>query len=401
MKKYSLLFADPDANIHDGHRRMIRALKPDWETAFALTAREAMSKIRMLRPDVIIAELGMYLEDRSELIRSVQEVYPDIIRIVLSAEPDGHSEAVLRATQTAHRFLAKPFRGEMLIEQIEKATRLRRLLKNRELLEIIGGIPYLPSLPSLYHELVSAIESPLISLSEIGEIIARDVSMTTRVLHLVNSAFFGLPRQVTSPQNAVVLLGINVIKSLVCYVKLFFAAPDSIMPGLSLDRLWAHSSMVARLSKEIASDLRAGAKEQEEAFLAGMLHDIGKLLLLDHPRYFQRILNQLIDSDEKPFSEMEYQCFGISHAETGAYLLGLWGLPDSVVEAVACHHRPEQLDFNNSRVLVSVYFANSLLCLADNEPVNINENLIKQPNVKQMFELWKKKALTFVEESKK
>ncbi len=401
MQKFSLLFADPDKNVHDGHRRMLKALKPDWNISFALSAREAMTKLRQLHPDVIIAELDMQLEDGSDLIRSVQQIYPEVIRIVLSAEPDGQSEAVLKATQSAHRFLAKPFRGELLIEQIEKAARLRKLLKNHELKEIIGGIPYLPSLPSLYHELVAAIESPLISLEEIGDIIARDVSMTSRVLHLVNSAFFGLPREVTSPQTAVVLLGINVIKSLVCYVKLFFAAPDNIYPGLSLDQLWVHSSMTARLSREIASDLKASGREKEEAFLAGMLHDVGKLLLLEHPGYFYKVLGKIDNNCERAFSEAEYQCFSTSHAEVGAYLLGLWGLPDSVVEAVACHHRPEQLEFTNGKVLVSTYLANLFLCMANHEPVTLNEKICGDDQVKKGFAAWQKKAENLLQEVNK
>lgn len=401
MRKYNLLFADQDKNVHDGHRRMIKALKPEWSVAFAQSGREAMTKIRKLRPDVIISELDMQLEDGSDLIRSVQQIYPEVIRIVLSAEPDGQSEAVLKATQSAHRFLAKPFRGEMLIEQIEKAANLRRLLNNRELLEIIGGIPYLPSLPNLYHELVAAIESPLISLEEIGDIIARDVSMTTRVLHLVNSAFFGLPREVANPQTAVIMLGINVIKSLVCYVKLFFAAPDNIHPGLSLDQLWAHSSLTARLSKEIALDLKATTRAQEEAFLAGMLHDIGKLLLIEHPRYYYQVLSKIGNLNEKAFSEAEYQSFGTSHAEIGAYLLGLWGLPDSVVEAVACHHRPDQLQIENSTVLIATYLANMFLCIANNQPVATSAAICNASEISSMCKTWQKKAVTLLEESRK
>ncbi len=399
MKPYSILFADSDKRVHDGHRRMLKALKPEWSVLYATTGREAMSKITMYRPDVVVSELDMTLEDGSDLLKAVQLAYPEIIRIVLSSEPDGESEVVLRATQSAHRFLAKPCRGEQMIEQIEKAGSLRKLLNSRELLEIIGGIPYLPSLPDLYHELVSAVESPLISLSEIGEIIARDVSMTSRVLHLVNSAFFGLPRKVSNPQTAVVMLGINVIKSLVCYVKLFFAAPDVILPGLSLDTMWLHSSMTARLSKEIAINFGAPTSVQEDAFLAGMLHDVGKLLLLDHPRYYNRVLLPLSGSSEKEFSEAEYQTFGTSHAEIGAYLLGLWGLPDPVVEAVACHHRPSQLKFERSVVLISTYLANKLLCMAAGETFAVDSAIMNDATVKKLFNEWKTRAETLYRES--
>ncbi|NCB40103.1 MAG: response regulator [Erysipelotrichia bacterium] len=399
MKPYSLLFADSDTNILNGHRRIIKALKPAWSMAFASTGREAMSKINTMRPDVLISELNLTLEDGTDLLKAVQQAYPEIIRIVLSSEPDGESEVILRATQSAHRFLAKPFKGELLVEQIEKAGNLRNLLNSSELLEIIGGIPYLPSLPDLYYELIRAIDEPLISLSEIGDIIARDVSMTGRVLHLVNSAFFGLPRKISNPQTAVVMLGINVIKSLVCYVKLFFAAPDIIMPGLSLDKLWLHSSMTAQLSKEIATNFHAPVNVQEDAFLAGMLHDVGKLLLLEHPRYYDKVLQALSGMDEKDFSEAEYQVYGTSHAEIGAYLLGLWGLPDPVVEAVAYHHRPSRLKFESSIVLISSYLANALLSMADGEKVKIDSVIMQNATVSQLFNEWKKQAESLYRES--
>ena len=384
--------------MHDGHRRMIKVLKPDWIVRFASTAREAMSDIALLRPNVIISELNLTLEDGSDLLKAVQEVYPEIIRIVLSSEPDGQSEMVLRATQSAHRFLAKPFKSELLVEQIEKARNLRKFLSSPELLEIVGGIPYLPSLPNLYHELVRAIESPLISLSEIGDIISRDLSMTSRILHLVNSAFFGLPRKISNPQTAVVMLGINVIKSLVFYVKIFFAAPDVVLPGLSLDSLWEHSSKTARLSKEISANLGANAQVQEDAFLAGMLHDIGKLLLLEHPRYFKKVYIELEKDEKLELSTVEYELFGTSHAEIGAYLLGLWGLPDPVVEAVACHHRPSQLNFENSTVLISTHIANALLCLTNNQTISLDKEVLKIPKVAKLLEEWEKKAETIHQE---
>jgi putative nucleotidyltransferase with HDIG domain len=341
----------------------------------------------------------MTLEDGSDLLKAVQMAYPEIIRIVLSSEPDGESEVVLRATQSAHRFLAKPCQGEVLIGHIEKAGHLRKLLHSKELLEIIGGIPYLPSLPNLYHELVRAIESPTISLSEIGDIIAKDVSMTGRILHLVNSAFFGLPRKVSSPQTAVVMLGLNVIKSLVCYVKLFFAAPDIIMPGLSLEKLWVHSSLTARLSKEIATSLGAPPNVQEDAFLAGMLHDVGKLLLLDHPRYYQKLLQTLSQKNDQPLIETEYELFGTSHAEVGAYLLGLWGLPDPVVEAVACHHRPSLLQFECSPVLMGTCIANALLTSIAEEEARIASDILKNEAIEKMLLQWRKRAETLHKES--
>lgn len=379
---------------------MVHSIKPDWLVEFASSGREAMNKIAISRPNIIISELNLPLEDGTELLKAIQKAYPKMIRIVLSSEPDGQSEEVLRATQYAHRFLAKPFGGELLISEIEKAVKLRKVLNAPNLLEIVSGIPYLPSLPSLYFELVEAIESPYTSLSGIGEIISRDLSMTSRILHLINSAFFGLPRKISNPQTAVVMLGMNVIKSLVFFVKMFFAAPDVVLPGLSLDELWAHSSMTARLSKEIASDFLASDNVKQDSFLSGMLHDVGKILLLEHPAYFHKVLKVIEANNKKDFSDAEYEIFGTSHAEIGAYLLGLWGLPDPVVETVAYHHRPSLMKLDHSVVLISTHLANALLTQAKGEPANFDENIMKNPTVKKYFNSWKNKAEVQYRESK-
>lgn len=393
-----LLFVDPDTNALDAYRRLLKALRPTWSASYAANGREAIQIMRKLKPDAMITELNMRIENDADLLKAVQKFYPDVIRIVLSSESDAQAETILRATQSAHRFLAKPCKGEVLLANIEQAAELRKILNSRELRELISGMPYLPSLPQLYHELISAMESPLVSVADLGEIIARDVSMTTRILHLVNSAFFGLPRQVSNPCEAAVMLGMNVLKSLILYVKLFFAAPDSKFPGFSLDDMWAHSSITARLSREIARDLGGSSRIQEDAFLSGMLHDVGKLLLLEQPKYISNIKWQQSQNGDLSFAEAEYLEFSTSHAEVGGYLLGLWGLPDPVVEAVACHHRPTQISGEISPVLAATYLANILVCQAGGEEIKFDETLLNQGNIKSMLVSWSNQAKRLHEE---
>lgn len=400
MTTYKLLFVDSDSMVLDGHRRLLKALRPKWQAFFASTGREAMRLLMQTRPDVLITELSMPTDNGTDLLKAVQKTLPEVIRIVLSSEPDAQAETILRATQSAHRFLVKPCKGEVLIAHIEQAAELRKILSSYELREIIGGIPYLPSLPLLYHELVAALESPVIAVADIGDIIARDVSMTGRVLHLVNSAFFGLPRQVSNPREAAVMLGINVLKSLVLYVKLFFAAPDSTIPGLSLDELWAHSSMTAKFSRDIAKDFGASARILEDAFLAGMLHDVGKLLLLDQPNYLLRVASvQRIDKVTS-FAEAEYKEFKVSHAELGGYLLGLWGLADPVVEAVACHHRPSLISGEISPVLLSTHLGNFLLRKEAGDECKFDEKLFARPEIIKMLPAWQAQAKRILNEQK-
>ncbi len=400
MIQRKLLFVDPDMNALDAYRRLLKALRPNWLASYAANGREAIQIMRKHKPEVLVTELKMTIENDADLLKAVQKFYPDVIRIVLSSESDAQAETILRATQSAHRFLAKPCKGGVLLAHIEQAAELRKILFSEESRKIIGGIPYLPSLPQLYHELLKAMESPMVSVADLGDIIARDLSMTTRVLHLVNSAFFGLPRQVSNPRDAAVMLGLNVLKSLVLYVKLFFAAPDSKVPGFSLDDMWEHSSLTARLSREIARDLGGNQRIQEDAFLAGMLHDVGKLLLLEHPKYINTVISHLVQNEDTSFAEAEYKEFSTSHAEVGGYLLGLWGLPDSVVEAVACHHRPSQISGETSQVLASTHLANVLLCNQTSNKMKFDENLLNQGKIKSMLPTWTNQASKLNEELK-
>ncbi len=394
-----VLFVDPEPNVLDGHRRMMRSLRPNWVPFYAASGVEATVALQRNGIHAVISEIGVKSQDGSELVAYVQKHWPQIIRIVLSSETDGESQGILRSTQAAHQFLVKPCKGDALLTRIEQAIELRTLLKNPELQKIVTGLPYLPSLPPLYHELIAAIEDPDTSLEAIGDIVAKDVSMTTRVLHLVNSAFFGLPRKITRPQEAAVLLGLNTIKSLVLYVKLFFAAPDSPIPGLSLDDLWAHSSLCATVARDLVKHEGGDRRMQEDAMLAGMLHDLGKLLILDERRYVNAVIQRM--SDGTTFADAEYAEFNTSHAEIGAYLLGLWGLPDVIVQAVACHQRPQLLTQTEFSPVTAVHVANAVLNAKGNEAPAVDAEYLSRIGAGRKLAQWQQVAKTTIERVKR
>lgn len=359
LAKPSVLFADRDQKVLDGLEHLILDRRLDWITYYVKTPQEALESIVNYPPDVVIADLSLPLIYGEMLLKILQRAHPEIIRIVLSTEADSESDLFLQSTQSAQQFLIKPCNIEELKAAVTHALDLRHLLRQPRLVRIIGGIPNLPSLPPLYNDLVRELESDASSLDRIGDIISKDLSMTARLLHLVNSSFFGLPRKITSPKEAAALLGTNMLKSLVLYVKLFYAAPESPIPGLSLDDIWAHSSLTSALSREIVRAERGTQHMLEEAMLAGMMHDFGKLLIMDADSYIRPILRRFREGEE--FTKAEYAEYATSHAEIGAYLLGLWGFPDAVVEAVACHHRPSQLHQSDFSLVTAVHVANAVL----------------------------------------
>jgi HD-like signal output (HDOD) protein len=194
----------------------------------------------------------------------------------------------------------------------------------------------LPSVPVLYNLIVSEMQSEEPSIKKVGHLISQDVSMSAKILQLVNSSFFALPIKITDPQQAAVFVGMESLKSLVLSLHVFSSiSKDAELCGFSLLKMWRHSLRTGRLAADIARAEKADRKVVEEAMIAGMLHDRGKLILLKVPRKYNKVM-ALTETTGCSFAEAEYTVIG-------AYLLGLWGIPRNVVEVVAFHHRPSRL----------------------------------------------------------
>jgi HD-like signal output (HDOD) protein len=218
-----------------------------------------------------------------------------------------------------------------------------------------------PSIPSLYAEIVEKLQDPEVGADEIGEILLKDLAMTAKILKLVNSAFFGLGREISNPADAVTYLGMDTIKCLVLSIYAFSQFNNAKLGAFSIDALWKHSQRTAGVAREIARLEDADLKVMDEAFVAGLLHDIGKLVLASN---FPAEYDQVIEASggrTLALLEAEQKAFGANHAEIGGYLLGLWGLPVPVVEAIALHHHPVTCPCSVFGPLTAVHAANGLV----------------------------------------
>jgi putative nucleotidyltransferase with HDIG domain len=336
-----ILFVDDDPGAVQELKKMLKPMSNEWEMEFAVSGEDAMNFMAESPFDVIVSDMHMPEMNGVELLDAVMECYPETVRIIHSGHSD--KEMVLQSVKSAHQFLMKPCDAETMKYTIERTCRLRDLLRNEALKKIVTGIKNLPSLPSLYNLIVAEMQSPEASLKKVGHIISQDVSMSAKILQLVNSAFFGLPQKITDPQQAAVYLGIDTLKALVLSIHVFSSSTeDAESCGFSLVKMWRHSLRTARLARDIARAETSDGKAAEEAMIAGMLHDIGKLILLKVPRQYEQVMD-FIETTGCDSAEAEYTIMKTSHAELGAYLLGLWGLPDNIVEPVAFHHNPSNL----------------------------------------------------------
>jgi HD-like signal output (HDOD) protein len=177
---------------------------------------------------------------------------------------------------------------------------------------------------------------------------------------MVNSAFFGLPQAMANPTEATIYLGVEIVKALVLSIKAFSQFEQTKVKSFSLDHIWHHSWRVGLWARWIAMAERQEQKVRYQCFSGGLLHDIGKLVLASGlPAAFQAAMDRA-QQDQIPVWQAEQETFGASHAEVGAYLLGLWGLQNPVVEAVALHHRPAQSLNQTFGPLTTVHVANAL-----------------------------------------
>jgi HD-like signal output (HDOD) protein/CheY-like chemotaxis protein len=350
-----ILFVDDESKILDGIRRMLHTERTRWDLQFAVGGDAALKACEAGAFDVVISDMRMPGMDGATLLGHIRDRYPSTARIILS----GYSEVALatRAVPVAHRFLTKPCQAADLQSTIERVCTLQELLCAPEIQRIVGSVGELPSLSSTYHTLTKAVGDPNTSISDVAEVIGHDVAMSAKVLQLVNSAFFGLAQSVTSLKNGVSYLGMETIKNLALTTETFRVfAPDPRVPVSVCEAIQQHSYAVAA----IAGTLPVDSKSRDLTIVAALLHDVGRLVLASKmPDVFCSILAQVRERKCEPF-EAEQELLGTTHAEIGAYLLGLWGVPVLASEAIAHHHQPTRIPHSGFDISIAVYAADLL-----------------------------------------
>ena len=343
---------------------MLFEMADEWEMEFAEGAQNALELMQGAAPfDIVVSDMKMPGMDGGSFLHEVARRCPNAVRVVLSGYAE--NDLVLNTVGNVHQFLAKPIDGDMLIDVLRRALELRSLLEREGLTSVVSSLNSVPSLPAAYSELMEVLQSPGCSIQAIGEVISGDVGMSLKVMQLVNSAFFGLPTKVSDPAHAVSLLGVEVIKALVVSVHVFSRFEYSLSQHFSLEEFTHHSLGVGALAREIAAADGGEQAEVDDALIAGLFHDIGKLIIADNlPRFYDESYEYARDHSET-YVHGEEAVHHATHAEIGAYLLGLWAFRDNIVEAVAYHHRPQDCVAQNARVLMAVYVADTLLNAPD------------------------------------
>ncbi len=353
-----ILFIDDEAHVLEGIKRLFRPMRAHWHADYETDPRRALARIESEPYDVIVSDMKMPGLSGVDVLRHAQKHAPNAVRIGLSGYAE--AELALEAAAVAHQFFAKPCEIRDLLEAASQVTALAERLRGNEMLVRVTAGSSLPSLPDLYQEIMREASSPTGSLQRVGEIIQRDVAMSAKILSIVNSPFFGLSNQSTSPAQAAALIGFEGLRSIVLTAGVFEAYEDKIDVDV-LSALMNRSIDASRIAGEVAALLGMGKQRIERCRLAAMLHDIGKLTLYANASHAARMVEAMVRSGVYDEPQAEQELFGCSHADVGAYLLSLWGFANEIVQAAAFHHDPSRAaPHSEPQPLTVVHIASAL-----------------------------------------
>ena len=331
-----VLFVDDEVRVLEAIQRSLLMADVDWEMRFVTGGEAALAALASERFDVIVSDMRMPGMDGATLLTLACERDPGMVRIVLSGQAD--EESALSAARVAHQFLAKPCDAPTIRKVVERTGELHRTLLDPQLRALVGGVRGLPTTMRLFQDLSDLLRRDDASTDAVTALVRQDPAMASKLLQFVNSAFFANSREVADIGGAVVRLGMKTIKNLALGLGVFDMG-DSVSPTVfSVDQMQRRAFTAAR----IAGGLAHNREQADAAFMAGLVCDLGELVLASKAPDRLICAWQNAEARNVARSVVEREIFGVSHAKVGACLLELWGLPFRIVEAVAHHHAPER-----------------------------------------------------------
>lgn len=356
--RLNVLFVDDDPLILQGLQRLLRPMRNEWAMTFVESGMQALDRMQVEPFQVVVSDMRMPGMNGAQLLSEIKERYPRTVRLILSGHAD--KDLILQCVGTAHQFLVKPSDPETIRTAIARATAFNESAKADRIRRLVVEMDKLPSIPSIYAEMVEKLKREDVSIDEIGEVIAKDPSITAKLLKLVNSAFFGLSQQVASPSEAAAYLGIDTMKALVLGVNAFGSLQETQVAGFSMEKVWKHSLAVAGIGRRIIESEDTPRNYRDETFVAGMLHDLGKVVLaVNSPSDYEQVIARA-NREGQPLFAVEEDVFGANHGDVAGYILNLWGLPSRVVDAITHHHHPELSGADGLNPTIAVHLANEV-----------------------------------------
>ncbi|MCA9610011.1 MAG: HDOD domain-containing protein [Myxococcales bacterium] len=326
-----VLFVDDDPHALERLEDVVRHARVGWESSFAWGAYDALERLEQCAFDVLVTDARVTGVEGASLLAEVGDRYPDMARLVLFSS--GVTREALHALPMVHQLLEKPCDARTLAEAIEHAGSARDRMPSPAVQRLVGGMRQLPGRPAVFAALTEALGDPTTAFGDIAAVVERDVGVAAKLVQVANTAYFSRGGAIGDVRSAVTRLGVRLVRDLVLATEVFAwgGAPAS----MDVDAVHRRGLRAAAMARAIAR-----SDSVDDAFLAGLLHDVGTLVLAREVPDAWLEAQETAAAEKRPVSEVERERLGASHAEVGAYLLGLWGLPYPCIDAVAAHHGP-------------------------------------------------------------
>jgi putative nucleotidyltransferase with HDIG domain len=384
LEMKNILFVDDEVNILNGLKRMLNSKKKEWHMVFATSGGDGLKALTEETFDIVVSDMRMPNMDGVKFLTTVKEKYPGTTRIALSGY--SKTEMVLDSILSTHLFISKPTDFETLSKAIERCLSIQEIIANEMLCNLFSGINSLPSIPEIYKQLLEELASEEVSIESVGNIIEKDIGMSAKLLQIVNSAYFGLSRDIKSTKEAVSHLGLDIIQSIVLSTKIFEAFENESNTK-ELNHLLSHSQAVLKMVRKIAKSENIDKENSNVLFTASLLQDIGKLVIMKYfPEPLRKEFSSCLDANSTLEIELERKVFGVSHEKIGAYILHLWGIPLSVVECVAYHHGGmESIDVDNLKLHDILYISNLIISNSHGETLPLQDRAFDNFKFQEYF----------------
>jgi len=368
--KHSVLFVDDEPAILSGLKNLFRRDRDRWDIVVAQSGEQALQELEKRPFTVVVSDMRMPGVDGATLLTAIKERSPSTVRIMLSGQAD--RDSIVRALPALHQLLSKPCEADVLRGVLERSMHLETLPINDEIRGQIGRLATVPSTRAVFDQMTAALAANS-STTEIAEIIRRDPAMAAKVLQLVNSGYFGAGRSTSSIEGAVRYLGVERLRHLVTTASVFtMAATD---PFHSQEKLRAAAVRCAEMTTRLL-----GVDVNHEAYVAALLHDIGCIVLCSG--------EAAVSLERCAVSESVTGT--ATHAEIGACLLGIWGLPRRIVDAVRSHRLPTTAPDEVREIAAAIHVADAYTnehYVATGEAI-IDRELVSDPVLAEKVTSW-------------
>ncbi len=359
-----ILVVDDDVHILNSMSEAFRGT--DYTIIIAESGIKALMLMKTQEIDLVISNLIMPLMDGNKLLLYIKEQFPNVIRVIMGSNTDEESVFKAILQNVAKFYILKPWNNEKLLEYVDQVFETEDMLRSDNLLLFINNIEKLPTIETSYQKILTMIEKD----SDIGSIaleIEKDFAISTKLLQIANSAYYGL--RTGSVKHAAVYLGLQNLKSLI-YSTTILNSLNSASPQdqQRVNDLWNHAALTNKLLNYMY-EVFMNKKLTEAAYSAGLLHNIGILPLIKNNIEDYGALINKVRIKSLNLIDIETETYQINHQEAGGYLIDWWKLPFPIVEAALFHHRPLDSRIMNKEIVAAVHLAQHYAWKLTKQPV--------------------------------